>query len=171
MGGRPDHMGPHVRGPVSPQPACLQLCHQLLRSRSAIMLCCAVLCCAALCCAALCCAMVLLASNAAVHAGLRYAWPAIISLTVNCSSQLGSTCDSVNMMCSNSCCCCAGGREAKHFASTKFTFLGRRAPPQRRDRFCSNITIDLVGIVALETQLCCVSQVRSGSMQVTSLSR
>jgi len=136
-----------------------------------LLSCCAVLCCAALCCAALCCAMVLLASNAAVHAGLRYAWPAIISLTVNCSSQLGSTCDSVNMMCSNSCCCCAGGREAKHFASTKFTFLGRRAPPQRRDRFCSNITIDLVGIVALETQLCCVSQVRSGSMQVTSLSR
>ena len=44
VGGRPDHMGPHARGPVSPQPACLQFCHQLLRSRSAVMLCCSVLC-------------------------------------------------------------------------------------------------------------------------------
>ncbi len=129
MGGRPDHMGPYVRGPVSSQPACLQLCHQLLCSRSAALccavLCCAVLCCAVLCCAALRCTMLLHASNATVHAGLRYAWLAIISLTIKCSSQQGLTCDSVNKMCSNSC-CCAGRRKANHCASTQFTGLGRK---------------------------------------------
>ena len=104
-------MGPHVRGPLSPQPACLQLSHQLLRSRSAV-LCCAVLCCAVLCCAVLRCAMLPFASNAAVHAGLRYAWLPVISLNISCASQQSSTCDSVNMMRSKSCCCYAGGREA-----------------------------------------------------------
>ncbi len=94
------------------------------------VLCCAVLCCAVLCCAVLCCAaprctMLLHASNATVHAGLRYAWLAIISLTIKCSSQQGLTCDSVNKMCSNSC-CCAGRRKANHCASTQFTGLGRK---------------------------------------------
>ena len=106
---------------------CAVLCCAVL---CCAVLCCAVLCCAVLCCAVLRCAMLPFASNAAVHAGLRYAWLPVISLNVSCASQQSSTCDSVNMMRSKSCCCCAGGRKAAkplHFNIIRW--LGSKSSP------------------------------------------